>query len=56
MKKKKLKQVPKEIFFELGIYKKVDNLLKRCGEVNLDEVDKQAMKMIVVSCPVYYNP
>ena len=52
MKKKKLKQIPPKILFELGIYKNVYNLLKQCGEVSLDEVDKQATSMIVVSIPV----
>ena len=52
MKAKKLKQLPGEIFFELGVYKKVDNLLKWCDEVDLDDVDRQAAAMIVVSIPV----
>ena len=55
MKKRTLKRVPEEIVFELGVYKKVDNLLKRCGEVSIDEVDKQATEMIVVSIPVNDN-
>ena len=52
MKAKKLKQLPREIIFELGVYTKVDNLLKWCNEADLDDVDRQATAMIVASVPI----
>lgn len=55
MEKRSLKRIPSEIFFELGAYKKVDNLLKWCGDVSNDDVDNQATAMIVLSIPVYPN-
>ncbi|MCR4836465.1 MAG: hypothetical protein K5899_08810 [Bacteroidaceae bacterium] len=56
MKKKKLRRIPNEIIFELGVYKEVDYLLTWCHDVDMDKVNKLATAMIVVSCPVYYNP
>ena len=55
MKKKKLRRIPDEIIFELGVYKEVDYLLTWCHDVDMDKVDKLATAMIVVSIPVNVN-